>query len=578
MSGHSGKAVTLLVSLVTLTAEAQEARVRAAASRAVAVLQKMGEAWKAPCFSCHHQALPYMAYEVARRHGVPVKENSAQRTATRDFGQLRSLDSSVQDHNLIDPSFSEGYFILAARAAGVTPSVSTGAFAQRIARQQRADGHWATFDGRPPHSASLIASTAIAAGSVAAYLPPQLARERAKALGRAHAWLMAAKAEESEDFAFQLLGLKWTSPEANVGPVAEQVLRLQRADGGWAQHARAASDAYATGQILYALAETRAMRPTDAAYQRGIEYLLKTRTREGVWRVSTRIQTAVPVNPKYFESGLPYGHDQFVSTAAVAWAVMALAKALPETPDARPLPLNMAPAGTQPWMETALFGSAAELGRLLDAGLDANAATAAGTSVLMMAAADAEKVRLLLGRGARAGHRAESGIDALMIASLHSGNIDAVRQLLAHGAEANPGGKILFDLKPLTMASYTADLDVVRLLLDRGADVNHRANLIGQAPATALDIACGTDEAELIRELVKRGAALEDATPEGLTQVSLAALFHKNTALRVLLELGANPGHVDKFRMTPLMHARSYPGMPAETAEILKAALESSTK
>ena len=51
-------------------------------------------------------------------------------------------------------------------------------------------------------------------------------------------------------------------------------------------------------------------------------------------------------------------------------------------------------------MEAALFGTAAQLKAQLDAGLDPNSKTPGGTTLLMMAAADAEKVKLLIDRGA----------------------------------------------------------------------------------------------------------------------------------------------------------------------------------
>jgi hypothetical protein len=43
---------------------------------------------------------------------------------------------------------------------------------------------------------------------------------------------------------------------------------------------------------------------------------------------------SIPFQP-YFESGFPYGHDQWISAAATNWATMALAPAV-EAPDARP--------------------------------------------------------------------------------------------------------------------------------------------------------------------------------------------------------------------------------------------------
>jgi ankyrin repeat protein len=59
-------------------------------------------------------------------------------------------------------------------------------------------------------------------------------------------------------------------------------------------------------------------------------------------------------------------------------------------------------------LRIALFGTAEELRALLDAGLDSNSKTANGVTVLMAAASDAGKVKLLLSRGADSKARASS--------------------------------------------------------------------------------------------------------------------------------------------------------------------------
>ena len=100
---------------------------------------------------------------------------------------------------------------------------------------------------------------------------------------------------------------------------------MQRADGGWSQLPHIESDAYATGQVLYALNTAGGMSATDPVYQKGVDYLLRTQAADGTWHVKSR---AIWLQP-YFESGFPYGKDQFISTAGTAWAAMALAAAQP---------------------------------------------------------------------------------------------------------------------------------------------------------------------------------------------------------------------------------------------------------
>jgi hypothetical protein len=66
------------------------------------------------------------------------------------------------------------------------------------------------------------------------------------------------------------------------------------------------------------------IRVGDNAYRRGVEFLLSNQFPDGAWHVRSR---AIKFQP-YFESGFPFGHDQWISTAATAWAAQAIALTL----------------------------------------------------------------------------------------------------------------------------------------------------------------------------------------------------------------------------------------------------------
>lgn len=59
------------------------------------------------------------------------------------------------------------------------------------------------------------------------------------------------------------------------------------------------------------------------AYRRGVDYLVRTQYPDGSWYVRSRSMKFQP----YFESGFPFGHDQWISAAATSWASMALSAA-----------------------------------------------------------------------------------------------------------------------------------------------------------------------------------------------------------------------------------------------------------
>jgi hypothetical protein len=82
-----------------------------------------------------------------------------------------------------------------------------------------------------------------------------------------------------------------------------------------------ASDAYATGETLWALTEVGALKVSSAAYQKGAKFLLDTQWADGSWYVRSRAPKFQP----YFQSGFPFDHDQWISAMATSMAVRGLA-------------------------------------------------------------------------------------------------------------------------------------------------------------------------------------------------------------------------------------------------------------
>jgi N-acyl-D-amino-acid deacylase len=98
------------------------------------------------------------------------------------------------------------------------------------------------------------------------------------------------------------------------------------AERGWAQLDEMHSDAYATGQTLFVLQAT-GHDPAEAAYQRGVRFLLETQRPDGSWLVVSRSR---PIQRYHaFDDEDPLGRNQFISVPATSWAVAALAAAAP---------------------------------------------------------------------------------------------------------------------------------------------------------------------------------------------------------------------------------------------------------
>jgi len=62
------------------------------------------------------------------------------------------------------------------------------------------------------------------------------------------------KPQNTDHRVYQLLGLAWAGESAQkLQPLAKALMAEQQADGGWAQLRGMKSDAFATGQAVYAL-------------------------------------------------------------------------------------------------------------------------------------------------------------------------------------------------------------------------------------------------------------------------------------------------------------------------------------
>lgn len=267
------------------------------------------------CNSCHSQDLPSAAAAFARSRGF---------NAPREIPQLpaSSMPSPerVMDLDFITVS-SKGWELFDLGMNGAPKTAYTDAVVRLIKALQSSDGHWVTSETRrPPMGVGDFQAAALAVYALRHYAPAGDEAGCEQAVARAVAWLKQAKPTTTQDRAFHLLGLAWGGVTAEPKAV-RGLAAMQRADGGWSQLPNTESDAYATGLALYSLNQGGRMAALDTVYRKGVAYLLRTQAADGTWHVTSR---AIWLQP-YFESGFPYGRDQFISTAGTAWAALALA-------------------------------------------------------------------------------------------------------------------------------------------------------------------------------------------------------------------------------------------------------------
>jgi ankyrin repeat protein len=541
------------------------ARIRESATKAVALIQSSQKSWpaKASCYSCHQQILPTIAFRAAREHGIPVDEPAAHADAVFAFGFYSNLDRAVQYTHVIDPPLDDGWGLVAAEAAGVRPNLVTAIYARLLAVRQEPDGHWETADERPPESYSPFTATAVSLAAIQLHSHANWKADTQARVARARAWLLSHTPRSTEERVYQIFGVCMSANKdhTTLDKLAQELKATQQPDGGWASLAGRASDAYSTGETLWALHNAAGVPTSDAAWRRGIDYLLRTQANDGSWHVVSRLHPPAPVSPPYFETGHPYGHDQFISAMGESWAVVALAQALPKVESHLPPLKEAEPQAIEAWAETVLFGSAADVKRLLASGFDANSGTkSGGTTALMMAAPDVDKMKLLLDRGAKADARAKNRYSALLVAANYPGSSAAMNLLLDHGATVRlPKGQgaPLFNAHPVILAAFAGNSDIIGRLHKEGDRIDERMNLLGMFPTSPLMMLATTHRTGSVRALLDAGAHVDEADDDGITVLSWSAIGNRVEMARLLIERGADVNHVDKKGMTPLLYAAS---------------------
>jgi ankyrin repeat protein len=305
------------------------AGLRAAIEKAVALLQQSDVVFtkNTGCISCHHETVPAILVALAGRKQVPLDERTAREQRRRTLAYLDERRERVlQGFDIPGAPASAGYVLMALHAQGEPASPATDALTRLLQMTQLADGRWRIQAHRPPIESSDVTATAVSLRALQLYGRTDRRAQWEPRVVAARKWLESAAATTTEERTFRLLGLGWggASPDA-VAAAARDLASAQRSDGAWSELPALASDAYSTGQALFALHEAGRASPADALYQRGVAFLLRTQHADGSWLVKTR---AIPLQV-YFETGFPHGADQFISAAATAWAAIALTIALP---------------------------------------------------------------------------------------------------------------------------------------------------------------------------------------------------------------------------------------------------------
>lgn len=333
-----------------------KAAVKNSVERAVGYLQEKGLDWKESrqCASCHHVPLMTWAMHAAKRHDIGIdeellKEATDWHFAEGDPAKIIQTATESEENPYPNPLSLNTAYMLLSESNGPNdmarrPMVAK--FLKHVVEVQQADGSWREFQGRPPIFASQMELTLFLINTLSWPEQPEelkglVVDSRRKAMN----WAMTQGDDlEIQEVALRLWMLKTAGrPQAEIDAAVQKLIARQQADGGWSQNAQRASDAYATGQVLYALQEA-ALSPQHDAMRRGVEFLLTSQSQDGSWAMISR-----PMRPalQFAVSAVTFKHEVIgfepltanaaagarntgpISFTATAWATVALCRTLP---------------------------------------------------------------------------------------------------------------------------------------------------------------------------------------------------------------------------------------------------------
>lgn len=311
---------------------------RTVIERGLTFLEKDTVKWRQErgCATCHHGTMTIWALSEARSQGYAVNAAALadfmEWTKSRFIPRLDLPRDPRPGWSLV--STPGIYLGMMSQHLPVLSREEVNIVAWHLARHQEEDGAWVLpppANGAPPiwESRETIALLALMAWEPSVPTDPDAATAARASREKAVEWL--GKTEPSDTAQANSLRLlrdvRLGKPPEQIQSGVERLLKQQNADGGWSQTKELGSDAYATGQALYALSFA-GVKPERSEIQRAVSFLVATQREDGSWPMTSRNHPGVESQRNPIRNPIP------ITYFGSAWATLGLVRSVPSAPDA----------------------------------------------------------------------------------------------------------------------------------------------------------------------------------------------------------------------------------------------------
>jgi hypothetical protein len=321
---HLPAALTLLAATAGAAEPATPTRdVKTAVRDGLDFLAQESLDWKDTrgCASCHHAPMAIWALSEAKALGYAVDDEA--------LATLTKWVVARNDPAKLFPPKAPGKEVVVNQAplllalgfeAGDVRPGEDGVkrMLAAVIEGQGEDGSWKLVNPWRPIGSSPEVMTTLALLSLTAANAPDMGEPGKAARVKGMKWLEGQPpGDDAQALALRLLLWKRLGrTSADWSPLVDRLRKPQNRDGGWGQEKQAGSDAFATGQALYALTEA-GVKPGDEAVRKAQSFLTRTQGEDGSWPVASR------PNPR---DGKPAKNLAPITNAGTAWAVLGLAR------------------------------------------------------------------------------------------------------------------------------------------------------------------------------------------------------------------------------------------------------------